>query len=317
MKRIGFFAAIGIFIFVSCKREKIEAVGPKEKNDTTVTNPLYWCVKSAVLRKFGNYVSFKFEYDNKSLLKVAKVYKINPDNKDTIESTIHTYNYEGDKLIYRKSISNDSIIQEEFIKYYAGKIKTIEIKGYNFYSSKSNGYSTYEYEGKTVKTTTTYFSGFGQKEDTIFTTFKDYPDSSIAETRYIWTDIRPEPTYVFKEKFLKSTNAILLIQPEGSDSVSLGAKQNLINPLIWELFDLDYYFASYTSYKIKSILISRANNSYFYENLFYNSDISKKYPRNYTYDNSGRLTILIQGPPLVFIEDEGLPVNPIELNLTY
>jgi len=316
MKRIGFFAVIGIFIFTSCKKEKFEPVSQKEKNDTTVTNPPYWCMKSAELkRSYSHNLSFKFEYDNKSLLKVARTYGINPDNKDTIQSTIHTYNYEGDKLIYRKSISNDSIIQEEFIKYYAGKIKTIEIKGYNFYSSKSNGYTTYEYEGKKVKTTTTYFSGFGQKEDTIFTTFQDYPDSSTAETRYIWTDIRPEPTYLFKEKYLKSNNAILLIQPNGSDSVTFGAKQNLINPLIWQLFDLDYYFASYTSYKMKSVLVERTNNPFFILNTIYNSDITNPKMRNYTYDNEGRLITLTEGTKQSFHGEE--PAFPIELKLTY
>ena len=305
MKRIVFFAVIGIFIFVSCKKEKFEPVSLKEKNDTIIANPPYWCVKSAVWkRRFYPNKRFEFEYDANSLLKVAKLYV----GDNTIPTYTNFYIYEGVKLTYRKSVSNDSLIQEQFVTYDAGRIKTDEIKGIQ--------YTQYDYEGNNVKTTTTYFSKFGQKGDTIFTTFKDYPDSSIAETRYIWTDIRPEPTYLFKEKLIKSNNTVILKGDFFGDTVALENQKNHFNPIIWNLFDLDYYYSTYTSYKMKAVLLDRTHNSYFYDALANGFGIENQNLAKYSYDNTGKINRITYGAEQSSPSDDEPPF-PTELYLYY
>lgn len=316
MKRIVFFAVIGIFIFASCKKEKIEALGPKEKNDTTVTNPPYWCVKSAELyRKGANYVSYKFEYDDKSLLKVARVFWIDSNNNDTFESIINTYSYVGDKLIHRNCYRKTTLIQEELRTYEGGRIKSCEIKGYHLYDVSSNIYIMYEYDEATIKTKTVYKNADKIIPDTIHSVFQDYPDSSTAETKYIWTDIRPEPSYVFKEKLIKSNKNVILYGESFGDTVAIENRQNLINPIIWELFELYYRYTIYSNYIMKAAILDRTNNPYFYDVLANGYGTENQNLGKYYYDNTGKLNRITYGAKQSFHGEE--PAFPIELKLTY
>lgn len=277
---------IGLFALFTCKRVKLDPVAKDHGNDTVVYQPTYWCVKEAV-SLMGDSLYYRFEYNSAGQVAVARAYKWNEGgiySDSDLRYSIH-YEYENGQMVLVKKESQLQGTYERSIAYAGGK-PLLEMETNSHMGDIRKEYR-YLHNGVDTKAIINKRMIYIPNDiaDTLSTTYRHYPDSSIGEIRYALAHVRKMPVYHSKEKLLKNERKCIMYTGSVRDTSTLTPYVNGFDPLVWDLFQpySRHFYAAYTVYSFSSQVMDLRNQKHFVQNIYARTF-------HYDFDEQGRLT---------------------------